>query len=349
MIEIDGGMGEAGGQILRTSLSLSCITGKAFHIFNIRKSRKKPGLMPQHLVCVQAAARISGAEVAGAEQGSRDLTFIPSPVRPGDYSFPIGTAGATSLVLQTVVPPLIMAGGRSSLTFGGGTHVPFSPPWDYLTDVFAPTIEKIGPHLSLSLERHGFYPKGGGVIRCRLDPVSSLAPLTARERGALIRVAGAAAVANLPLSIAEREARSAVHTIREALGADAPCDVRVKEVKAFGAGTFIFLRAEYEHAVAGFSAVGELGKRAETVGEEAARAFLQHHHAGAPIDPHLADQLVLYLALANGPSLFATSCITGHLETNLEVTGRFLDFRTELVGTDGGPGRVQIVPRHFDK
>jgi len=345
MIEIDGGMGEAGGQLLRTSLSLSCITGKPFRIFNIRKARKKPGLMPQHLVCVQAAARICGAEVAGAEQGSRDLTFIPAALRPGEYSFPIGTAGATSMVLQTVVPPLLFAGKGSRLTFGGGTHVPFSPPWDYLTEVFAPALEKIGVPLSLSIERHGFYPKGGGVVHCRVAPVQRLAPLTARERGALRRVTGIAAVANLPTTIAEREVHSAVGLIRSALGASVPCDIHVKEVAAFGAGTFIFLKAEYEKAVAGFSAIGELGKRAETVGEEAARALVLHDRSGAPIDPHLADQLVLYLALSDGPSIYSTSCITGHLETNLDVTKYFLDFEVELAGQTGAPGTVRIVPR----
>ncbi|UFS70302.1 RNA 3'-phosphate cyclase [Geomonas sp. RF6] len=344
MIEIDGGMGEAGGQLLRTSLSLSCITGKPFRIFDIRKARKKPGLMPQHLVCVQAAARISGAEIAGAEQGSRDLTFVPAQVQPGNYSFPIGTAGATSMVLQTVVPALLFTGSESRLLFSGGTHVPFSPPWDYLTDVFAPAVKKLGVMLSLTLERHGFYPKGGGAVRCKVEPVSSLVPLAARERGALRRISGVAAVANLPVSIAEREAASAVHVIREALGADTPCEVRVKEVKAFGAGTFIFLKAEYEESIAGFSAIGERGKRAETVGEEAAQEMVQHHRAGAPIDPHLADQMVLYLPLCREPSVFFTSRITGHLLTNLEVTGRFLHFSYEVAGDRGGPGTVRIRP-----
>lgn len=346
MIEIDGGAGEGGGQMLRTALSLSCITGKGFRISNIRKSRAKPGLMRQHLIAVQAAARIASAEVAGDQLDSVTLSFAPRSVAPGNYNFDIGTAGSTSLVLQTIIPPLLLAGGTSRLTLTGGTHVHFSPSWHYLAEIFAPSLLRLGVKIELTLDACGFYPKGGGKVRCRVEPVGRIRALTAEQRGKLLRVSGCSAVANLPRSIAERQARSALNHLGEALGSELPMDVRISEVTAFGQGTFIFLKGEYEHAVSGFTALGARGKPAEQVGEEAAREFLHHHGTGMPVDQHLADQLVLYLALAQGPSVFATSRLTSHLKTNLLVTGYFLDIGAQLTGESDGPGTVMITPKH---
>jgi len=344
MIEIDGSVGEGGGEVLRSALSLSCLTGKGFRIVDIRKNRQKPGLMRQHLVAVQSAARISAAEVAGDTLGSSQLSFLPGAVRSGDYSFDIGTAGSATLVLQTVIPPLLAAHGKSTITVAGGTHVPFSPSWNYFSEVFWPAITRLGVRGELSLGSCGFYPKGGGRISCRVHPLAVPSALSLTERGRLLRVTGTAAVGNLPLSIAERELRSAVSLLEKELGRDVPIDPETKELRVFGQGTFIFLRGEYEHAVAGFTALGERGKPAERVGEEAALEFLEHHRTGMPVDPHLADQLVLYLARAEAPSVFATSRITTHLETNLLVAGYFLDVTTGITGEMGGPGTVGITP-----
>jgi len=344
MIVIDGSVGEGGGQVLRSALSLSCITGKGFRISNIRKSRSKPGLMRQHLMAVQAAAQIAAAEVAGDRLGSGELCFAPRSVRPGEYSFDIGTAGSTTLVLQTVIPPLLAATGTSQVTVVGGTHVPFSPSWNYLSEVFWPTVARLGVHAELWLDSCGFYPKGGGKVHCRVHPAGPLSAFSARERGRLLRVSGCSAVGNLPRSIAERQLRSALSVLEAALGSDVPAEIETRELSVFGQGTFIFLKGEYEHAVSGFTALGARGKPAEQVGAEVAEEFLAHHVTGMPIDPHLADQLVLYLVQAPGTSVFATSRISSHLETNLLVAGYFLDIATRFSGESGGPGTVTIAP-----
>lgn len=344
MIEIDGSVGEGGGQVLRTALSLSCLTGQAFRIFHIRSNRAKPGLMRQHLMAVQAAARIASARVEGDSLGSLQLSFTPGRVQSGDYSFDIGTAGSATLVMQTVIPPLLAAHRKSGIMVTGGTHVPFSPSWNYFSEIFWPSIARLGARGELGAESFGFYPKGGGKIRCRVHPYAAPAALTLRERGQLLRITGCAAVGNLPRSIAERELRCARELLEGEFGRDLPIEVEIREVRVFGQGTFIFLKGEYERAVAGFTGLGERGKPAERVGEEAAQEFLAHHRTGLPVDPHLADQLVPYLAQAPGPSVFATSRITTHLETNLLVAGYFLELATEIDGELDAPGTVTITP-----
>lgn len=344
MIEIDGSMGEGGGQVLRTSLSLSCLTGQGFRIYNIRKNRSKSGLMRQHLMAVQAAARIASANVVGDSLGSPELSFLPDSITPGEYSFDIGTAGAATLVLQTVIPPLLAARNRSRVMVTGGTHVPFSPSWNYFSEVFWPTIARLGVQGETMARSFGFYPKGGGRIGCLVEPAPLLSPCSVRERGRLTGLRIVSAVGNLNKGIAERQLQSAVAALRGRLERGLPIDVEVLELQVFGQGTFIFIKGEYENAVAGFTALGERGKPAEEVGAEAAREFLEHHETGEPIDPHLADQLVLYLARAEGPSVFRTSRVTRHLLTNLLVAGYFLKLGSDIAGGEGGPGTVTISP-----
>jgi RNA 3'-terminal phosphate cyclase (ATP) len=343
MIEIDGSYGEGGGQILRTALSLSCLLNRPFRIANIRKSRKKPGLMPQHLVAVRAAQLISGGEAVGAAKGSTELTFVPRGVRGGEYSFDIGTAGATSLVLQTIIPPLLFCGERSTVTLTGGTHVPFSPSFDYLAAVFAPTMHKLGVEVRLSIDAYGFYPRGGGKVRAELAPAREIRPLRVTERGKLQEVRGYSAVGNLPISIAERQKEAALEALHGRFHRLAgPVRIELRQAPTPGQGTFLFLVAESEHAVAGFAALGERRKRAEAVGAEAAAELLRYCGTYAAIDPHLADQLVLYLALCGEGSVFTTSAITPHLLTNLWAVGLFQRFRYEIEGVEGKPGKVRI-------
>lgn len=342
MIEIDGSFGEGGGQILRTALSLSCLFNKPFKIFNIRKSRKNPGLMPQHLTCVRAAQLLSGADVIGDFKGSTELIFYPKRIKGGDFFFDIGTAGSTSLLLQTLIPALIFQKERSRLILKGGTHVPFSPSFNYISEVFSPILEKIGIKMHFFIESYGFYPKGGGKITVEVFPVSKIKPLNVTERGKRVKIKGYSGVANLPLSIAERQKNGAINRL---LQADMDAEIETISVESPGEGTFLFLKTEFEEAIAGFTALGQRGKRAEDVGDEAARELLNYYFTGAAFDSHLPDQIVLYLALCDGESFFSTSTITSHLTTNLFIIKLFHAFDYLIKGNFGEKGEVRINGR----
>ncbi|MCL4476177.1 MAG: RNA 3'-terminal phosphate cyclase [Nitrospirae bacterium] len=344
MIEIDGSFGEGGGQILRTALSLSCMFRKPFRIINIRKGRKKPGLMPQHLTGVRAAQLLSHAEVTGDHIGSVELTFTPGEVKGGSFFFDIGTAGSTMLVLQTLIPALILVGGRTEIILKGGTHVPFSPSFHYVNEVFVPFLERLGIRILLSIESYGFYPKGGGKIRAEIFPARRIRPLTILERGRIVALKGCSGVANLPLSIAERQWKGSLEKVHsEIKDLRCPESLDLLDAPAIGQGTFIFLKAQSEHSLAGFTSLGERGKKAELVGEEAASEFVQYYYTDAALDPHLPDQLVLYLSLSDGESEFTTSRITQHLLTNLWVIGLFHEFKYSVEGESGKPGKVKVT------
>jgi len=344
MIEIDGSFGEGGGQILRTALSLSALFMKPFRIFNIRKGRKKPGLMPQHLTCVRAMQLLSRAEVTGGEMGSTELVFRPNNVTGGEFFFDIGTAGSTSLVLQTIIPSLIFLKEKTSLILKGGTHVPFSPSFDYVSNVFAVILERIGIKIDLKIESCGFYPKGGGKIRADIFPAADIKPLRVVERGEALGIRGYSGVGNLPLSIAERQKNSAVNKIRYELS-DLKCPVEIEPVSvaAQGQGTFMYIHLESENFFAGFSALGERKKRAEAVGEKAAEDLIKYYSTNAALDQHLPDQIVLYLSMSKEESVFTTSCITQHLLTNLWTISLFHEFHYSVDGTIGKPGIVKIA------
>jgi RNA 3'-terminal phosphate cyclase (ATP) len=342
MLELDGSYGEGGGQILRTALSLSVCLGTPFRIKNIRKNRKKPGLMPQHLTGVRAMAAICGAHIEGASMGSIELLFQPEKSKPGTYRFDIGTAGSTTLLLQTLLPPLIFAGAPSDLVLTGGTHVPMSPPFDYIHDVFIPALKRLGVTIKASIERYGFYPKGGGKILVQVSPEHALdrswdIDFIDQPKVGLIR--GVSGVGNLPLSIAERQKTAA----ERALGvAGLATSIEVISVASPGPGAFIFLKPEGDTCLAGFSSIGERGKRAEKVGGETASALLEYGAARACLDPHLGDQIALYLALSPSAAAFTTSRITHHLLTNLRVIQQFLAISYTVDGEPGQPGRVTI-------
>lgn len=338
-VGIDGSFGEGGGQILRTTLSLSSITGKPIRIFNIRKNRPKPGLMPQHLISVKALARISGAEARGVEPGSTEITFKPGQVAAGEYLFEIGTAGSVVLLLQSLLPPLLFAKTPSRLVLTGGTHVPFSPPFDYLRDVFSPWLARIGVQVSCDIERYGFYPRGGGKIAVRITPAAKIRGVDLRKKGPVLSVVGRSCVANLPLSIAERQRKAAFEPLAEHSPA-----IDAATVPSSGKGTYLFLRVDTETGPAGFSALGSIGKRAEDVGREAAREALAYIGSRAALDPCLADQLVLFLALSKESSIFTTSQVTNHLVTHLHVVRRILGAHFEIEGSVGKPGTVRLTP-----
>jgi RNA 3'-phosphate cyclase len=338
---IDGSMGEGGGQVLRSSLTLSILTQKPVHLVNIRAGRAKPGLQPQHLKAVEAAAAVCGAQVHGAALHSQQLFFTPGEVHPGRYYFEIGTAGAAALVFHTIYLPLARAGDTSTVIIRGGTHVPFSPCYHYLEREWLAAIQACGLWMRLEMARAGFYPQGGGEIQAQIRPVEKILPLQRCERGALQRVRGISAVANLSEDIARRQKHQALRRL-EPLCRDSK--IELSQLPSPGKGTLLFLQADFEQTTCSYFGLGALGKRAEQVADEAVDALEGFLAADGAVDEHLADQLLLPLAFADGASQYSTSRVTRHLLTNAEVIQAFLPTRVNVLGEEGQPGMVTIQP-----
>jgi len=326
MILIDGSSGEGGGQIIRTSLSLSLITGTAFRINKIRSGRKNPGLQTQHLAAVRAAAEIGGAKVTGDRPGSSELEFHPGEIRPGSYSFRIGTAGSTTLVFQTILPPLMMASAPSQLSFEGGTHNLKAPTFDFIEKTFAPLISRMGPGLSVKLERYGFFPPGGGRFDATISPSKELSPIRLLERTAIYRKQVRALVANLPAKVGERELSAA----RKALPSWSPSDFIVDLTNnAPSPGNVLFFELSSAEITEIVSSIGQRGLPAETVAESAINEASKYLESGAPVGEHLADQLLLPLAIT-GAGSFMTLEPSLHTKTNIELIKKFMDIDFSL-------------------
>jgi len=345
MLVIDGSYGEGGGQILRTALSLAAVLQRPVRIERIRAGRPQPGLRPQHLTAVRAAAAVCGATLSGDHVGSGQLTFQPGhPPRPGHYAFDVsqvagaGSAGAVSLVFQTVLLPLALADGPSHVELRGGTHVAWSPPFHYLAHVYLPALAKLGITADVRLGRWGWYPRGGGEMTAHIPGRARLRPHEFVERGDLLRLWGISAASRLPKHVRQRQARQA-----QARLAAEGFVVEIQEVDApsIGPGTCVFLCAEHERITAGFSAYGRRGLPAEQVADAAVDSLLAYEAGSGAVDPHLADQLVLPLALAGGA--LTTTQVTRHLITNVWVVERFLGRRFEWEGEEGTEGRLQCL------
>ena len=345
MIEIDGSQGEGGGQVLRSALTLSLITGTPFTVRDIRARRAKGGLAAQHLASVQLAAAIGQAEVEGDRIGSHELTFRPRALLAGDYLQDVGTAGATSLVAQTALLPLALARGISRLTLCGGTHVRWSPCAHYLEWQWLPYLADMGVECDFDLQQAGFYPQGNGLVELRVKPAERLLPLHLTQSGALLGVRGLSAVANLPLEIAERQAKRAWNLLHSVTP---EAEIEVTELPAGSTGTVLILLAEFEYSRACFFALGEKGKRAEQVADEAVEALRDFLNSEGAVDPWLPDQLLLPLALAEGDSQIRTPAITRHLRTNAEVIEAFLPGTVTLEGPDDQPGDIYVRGRGIE-
>lgn len=351
VLTLDGSHGEGGGQILRTALALSLITGQHIRLENIRAGRRNPGLLPQHLSAVRASVAISGAAVSGDHLGSTELNFAPSHAsRSGSYAFDVaetagrGSAGSVTLILQTLAIPLLLAAGSSTLVLRGGTHVEWSPPFDDLVDSYFPLLRRMGYRVDAELMRWGFYPIGGGEVvckiaganagdRCRPTPIEATAP------GPLQSIAGRAVAANLPAHIPQRMTERARISLTSF---GVPVSVQPQLVTAACPGAGLFFRAVYANLPASFSAYGRLGKSSEAVADQAVTAFREHHASGAAIEVHLADQLLLPLALASGPSIFTSARPSGHLLTNAWAIEQFNVARISI--GQGTPCRVRVQP-----
>jgi RNA 3'-terminal phosphate cyclase (ATP) len=316
LIQVDGSLG--GGQVLRSALSLSALTGKPFAIDSIRKQRARPGLMRQHLTAVRAMAQICGAELSGDELGSTRLTFTPGAVRAGTYHFPVGSAGSTCLVLQTVLPPLALASGPSELSFEGGTHNPLAPAYPYLDRVVFPLWERMGVALKRTLVRCGFAPAGGGRFEVCLEPTSRLNPLELFERGPLRRLAAEALVSNLPHHIATRE----LAVLKQRLNID-DAELHLRTPNALGHGNALFAWVEHEHVNEMAIEFGAPHVRAEKLAEQAASNLETYLASDAAVGEHLADQLLIPLALA-GAGGFRTLPLSDHARSNMDVIRQFL-------------------------
>jgi RNA 3'-terminal phosphate cyclase (ATP) len=341
-IEIDGSFGEGGGQILRTALALSAILRKPFTIYNIRSKRKNPGLQAQHLEAVKALSRITEAETEGVEFGAQKIFFLPQTILPGDYQFEVRTAGSVTLLVQAILLPLCLAHGNSTLSLVGGTHVPWSPPYHYLAEVLLPTLKSMGVSVKTAIEKWGFYPGGGGRVRLEINPVHELESISLVDRGSLKKVCGLSGISNLPKHVAERQKDHALKRIQKELKMDADIGI-LYDAPSKGPGSFMFLKAEYENLLAGFSSLGAKGKSAEKVADEAVDSLFNYTKSDGSIDPYLADQLVPFMALAKGASSFNTTEITNHLLTNLWVVQQLLDVKIQRKGERGGKGTVEFL------
>lgn len=341
MIDMDGSRGEGGGQILRSALALSLATGVPLHVHHIRARRSKPGLQAQHLKSVQAAAAAGDAEVSGARLGSSEITFRPTVLHPGQHSFDIGTAGATGLVLQTIFLPLSLAGDSSVMRISGGTHVRWSPCFHYLDIHWMRFMRAIGYDADLTLEKAGFYPQGGGQIHVQIRPAKPMSSLRLTERGRLKRIWGLSAIANLPAHIVMRQRARALDRLK---GLDCELEIELLEMPAYNKGTFLLLIAEFEQGQGCYFALGERGKSAERVADEAVDQVLAFLKGEGVIDEYLADQLLLPLSFATGDSVLRTAKITQHLLTNAEVMHAFAKAQIEIEGQVGSTGVVRVFP-----
>ncbi len=344
MIEIDGSQGEGGGQIVRSSLALSLLTGKPFTIRNVRAGRSKPGLMRQHLTAVNAAAEVGNATVTGAEVGSREISFEPTEIRRGEFDFQISTAGSITLVLQTVLPALMIGNEESRISLSGGTHNLMAPPFDFLARSYVPQLEKMGPAVQLQLNSWGFYPAGGGHFIATVQPVESMTGFNLIERGRLLTRRVRSIVSSLPVKIAQRE----TERITRKLNWDRAEVEHIEVENPRGPGNIVFAELVYENVTAVFTGFGRMGITSEKVADGVVRDVRKYLKLDAPVGPHLTDQLMLPMAIAahfsGAVSQFCTGPLTQHSVTHADIIQKFLavDVKLESEDPDDSRGAVTV-------
>jgi RNA 3'-phosphate cyclase len=329
MIEIDGSYGEGGGQILRMSVAFSAVTGKDVGIVNIRAGRKKPGLAAQHMTAIRSVGEMCGAKVEGLDIGSQKVEFHPGDLKGGRFRFDIGTAGSITLVFQACFIPALHAPSKCVLTVTGGTDVRWSPPMDYFQNVFLPMVEKMGVFAKVESIKRGYYPKGGGKVVLHIEPKETLAALNLDDLREPLRIKGISHVSNLPNHIPERMMKSAKKDLVR-LGRPDIVSKAFSDDEAFGQGGAIALWAENDDTILGGNATAERSLRAEAVGEIASKELKKEIESGATLDIHLSDQILPYMAMADGESSFLVRELTNHTETNMWLIKQFFDVEFEI-------------------
>jgi len=346
MIEVDGSFGEGGGQVLRTAVALSAMLGKGVHVKNIRGKRPNPGLRAQHMTAIKAVAALSDAEAKGLQIGSTDLYFAPRKKVPGFFKFDVGTAGSISLVLQALMPASAFSSGRTEFKITGGTDVRWSPTIDYVRFVVLPNLSKLGYLAELKLIQRGHYPKGGGSVSMVIQPCKGLMPLKLTERSEIKRVRGISHCVRLPVHVAQRQAAAAREILKKICQLDISVTLETYPPATdphIAPGSGIALYTDNEPGkVLGADNVGERGKPAEEVGRQAATQLEGEINSGAPVDRHMSDILIPYLAVANGNSEFRTSLITMHTITNARIAELVSGAKITVEGELGNPGIVRV-------
>jgi len=347
-IIVDGAAGEGGGQLLRASLALSMALGRPFRMVNIRSKRSRPGLKRQHLTCLQAAQTICGAQVTGDSINSREITFVPGPVKPGKYRFDIGSGGSCTMVLQALVPPLLTASAPSRITVTGGTHVPYSPPFEFFRDTLLPWLEKLGPRLTASMGRLGFMQFGGGSITVDIEPSPILEILEVDECGAFIGAEGSIRVYNLHEGIAERECAVLQAENFADLGlCEESLHVEKRTRSVEGPGNAVVLTVHRESGATICSGIGQRGIAAESVARQAGGRAMAFLRAEVPAEKHLADQLLVPLALAGGGS-FLTEKPSLHTITCMELLPLFVNIKARAMQQNAKVWRITLEKGNSD-
>ncbi len=331
MIEVDGSYGEGGGQVLRTAIAMSAVTQQPTKVVNIRANRPNPGLAPSHLASIEAVAQIADAEVDGLFPGSKQITFTPRQLTGGDFEFDVGTAGSISLVLLACLIPAALSRRTVRLEVKGGTDVRWSPPIDYVRMVHNPMLAILGISCELGVLERGFYPEGGGHVTMEISPTSKITPLQLISAGKVLGVDGVAYAQNLPEHIVTRTRHAALKTLIDTPSVSIDSDIR----KGHSTGAGIVLAARCENTFLGASMLGERGIRSERLGEDCASNLAETIHSGATVDEHMLDQILPYLALADGQSAVRAEELTRHAETNMQIIEKFLGRRFETAKVDG--------------
>lgn len=345
MIEIDGSFGEGGGQVLRTAVALASVLGKEIRVFNIRAGRAEPGIRPQHMTGVKAAAQLCSADLKGFEVGSTEIVYKPGKLRSGHFAFNVGTAGSITLVLQTLMPILAFVPGKVTLEITGGTDVKWSPPIDYVGFVMIPVLRTIGYSAVSETLRRGHYPKGGGIVRLTAVGVQALGPMIGKSRGTILPVGGVSHSVGLPSHVAHRQAAAAIKRITNAKLPSTEFQLDIKDGGGNlspGSGIMVYAKTAGD-IILGADSLGERGKPAEKVGETAGEILVEEILSGAILDRHMGDIIIPYLILAEGASEVTVSRVTQHTRTNAKVAEWLTGKKIEIEGEMGEPGKLRVT------